>query len=77
MSTSRAGNAAAAERLRLLRAVLAERGLTGSAAGARTRLFRRDHPWLWSPIFNAAADVVRANPFSRRGCLQHAGRSPN
>lgn len=50
MSTSRAGNAAAAERLRLLRAVLAERGLTGSAAGAQNTTVQARSPMAVVPL---------------------------
>lgn len=50
MSTSRAGNATAAERLRLLRAVLAERGLTDSASGVRNMTIQARSPMAVIPL---------------------------
>lgn len=63
MSTSRAGNAAAAERLRLLRAVLAERGLTGSAAGAQNTTVQARSPMAVVPYLQRSGGCGSRKPF--------------
>ncbi|MGH3724942.1 MAG: non-ribosomal peptide synthetase [Mycobacterium sp.] len=50
MSSSRAGNSTAAERLRLLQAVLAERGLTNSASGTRNTNIQARSPMAVVPL---------------------------